>query len=142
MINSIHHINIVVSDLEQSKAFFRLLGFTTIRSKELSGEWVDKVVGLKGVKASYVALGLFGEKTVIELLQYHSPKGDLNQQIGVPNQIGIRHIAFEVDKIDLKVESLKEKGIEFVSDVQTNPYGKKMCYFKGPDGILLELCEV
>lgn len=142
MITGINHINIVVTDLEKSKAFFRLLGFSPIRSKELSGEWIEKVVGLEGVKASYVALGLFGERTVIELLQYHSPKGGVDPRIGMSNQVGMRHLAFNVDKIELKIEALKEKGVEFLSEVQVNPYGKKMCYFKGPDDILLELCEV
>ena len=58
------------------------------------------------------------------------------------NRIGLRHIAFEVENIDEVTEKLKSKGVEFLSPVQTHPQsGKRLVYFLGPDGILLELAQ-
>jgi len=58
------------------------------------------------------------------------------------NQIGFRHIAFQVENIEEIVENLKGKGVEFVSSIQSYPKtGKRLVYFLGPDGILLELAQ-
>lgn len=78
----------------------------------------------------------------LELLWYHHPEGNADPQISVPNQIGFRHIAMEVDNLEKETQYLKDKGVEFFSGILTNPYGKKMCYFTVPDGILLELPEL
>lgn len=142
MLKGIHHINIVVTELEKTRDFFQLFGFTIIHEKSLKGEWIDKVTGLKDVQASYIALGHENSSITLELLQYHHPKGNIDPQISIPNQIGFRHLALEVDNIKQETEDLIKKGVEFFSGIRTNPYGKKMCYFTGPDGIVLELLEL
>ena len=78
----------------------------------------------------------------IELLKYHNPTGSSDPQISTSNQIGIRHLALEVDDIKKETERLSKSGIKFYSKIITNPYGKKMCYFTGPDGILMEILEL
>lgn len=142
MLKGIHHINIVVTNLEKTKDFFHLFGFTIIHEKELKGEWIDRITGLKDIEASYIALGHKNSSMTLELLQYHHPKGNKDPQLSTPNQIGFRHLAMEVDNLENETQRLKKKGIEFFSGILTNPYGKKMCYFTGPDGILLELLEL
>lgn len=142
MMLGIHHINIVVTDLKKTSDFFQLFGFTIIHEKSLKGEWIDKVTVLKDVQASYIALGHENSSITLELLQYHYPEGNTDPQISIPNQIGFRHLALEVDNIKQETEDLIKKGVEFFSGIRTNPYGKKMCYFTGPDGILLELLEL
>ena len=142
MLKSIHHINIVVKDLERTRDFFQLFGFTIIHEKKLKGEWIDKVTDLREVQASYISLGHENSSLTLELLQYNHPEGGIDSQISFPNQIGYRHLALEVDNLEKETQHLKNKGVEFYSEIQTNPYGKKMCYFTGPDGILLELLEL
>ncbi len=141
-VEGIHHINIVVSDLKSAVDFFKALGFVVFEEKELFGDWIDEVVGLEGVRASYAALKIESSPVVIELLQYLNPIGDRCKSVSLPNTLGIRHIALKVNDIEAEVSKLKKLGVEFFSDIKTNPYGKKMCYLSGPDGIILELAEL
>jgi catechol 2,3-dioxygenase-like lactoylglutathione lyase family enzyme len=138
----IHHINTVVSDLEKSRDFFQLFGFTVVHKKTIHGEWLDKVTGLNGVLADYTALKHTDSSVTLELLQYINPLGSIDPHISSPNQIGFRHIALEVSDIEKEVEHLSESGVQFIGDIQINSYGRKMCYFRGPDGVLLELIQL
>jgi len=142
MLKGIHHINIVVTDLEKTRNFFQLFGFTITHEKELKGDWIDRITGLKDIQASYIALGHENSPITLELLQYHNPEGSIDPNISNPNQIGFRHLALEVDNLEKETQRLIKIGVEFFSKIQTNPYGKKMCYFTGPDGILMELLEL
>lgn len=142
MIKKIDHINIVVSDLKEATDFFCQLGFTVEHRGDLEGEWIASIVNLKEVKASYVQLAFQDSAVSIELIQYHTPTPSENKNTSIPNQIGIRHIAFEVEGIEEIVAGLKDDGIIFFGGVQTYPEtGKKLVYFHGPDEIILELAE-
>jgi catechol 2,3-dioxygenase-like lactoylglutathione lyase family enzyme len=145
MTQKIDHINIVVSDLKASANFFSTLGFEEVNRAELSGPWIDEVVGLKDVNATFVALQIPDSETVLELIQYHNPSGETDKNIGQPNQIGFRHMALSVDNISTLYRKLVKKGVT-ASPIHTwedrkNCRTKKLCYFKGPDGILLELAQ-
>ena len=142
MITGIHHINIVVSNLDESIRFFEALGFSLFERKPVSGKWIEEVVGLRDVDGEFAGLKHEGTSVVIELLQYKNPKGKRSAFISEPNAIGIRHIALQVENINMEYERLRGMGVEFLSGVKENPYGKKMCYLKGPEGVLLELAEV
>lgn len=142
MIKNIDHINIVVDNLEEAKAFFTRFGFWELDAAELSGQWISLIVGLENVEARYVALSLPGGATHIELIEYRAPASGRDPRIGMANQMGYRHLAFEVDDIQAEVERLARAGIACISAVQTYANtGKKLVYFHGPDGILLELAE-
>ena len=142
MIKKIDHINIVVSDLETTKSFFLDLGFTEIKSSKLSGPQLSTVVGLPDIEAEFVSLSLGEGTTAIELIKYYSPEGDADPLMSKANQLGFRHMAFEVDDIEAVVSRLKANGVELQSEIQVwERTGKKLLYFYGPDGILLELAE-
>ena len=142
MLKKINHVNIVVSNLEETKAFFIQLGFDVGDESELSGEWISSIVGLSDVNARYVTLSLPGTETNLELIEYTSPPSEKDPNMDKANQIGFRHIAFEVNNIDNEVHRLKEKGIKFLSVIHTYPKtGKRLVYLWGPDRILLELAQ-
>ncbi|MBW1931169.1 MAG: VOC family protein [Deltaproteobacteria bacterium] len=142
MIEGLDHINIVVSDLERAKRFFEMFGFTEIDASELRGEWISTIVKLKGVVARYVALALPASELRIELIKYENPASVKAPDLGKANKIGLRHLAFRVNDIEKEVERLKRNGVEFLSEVMVyKKLGKKLVYFCGPDGILLELAE-
>jgi len=98
-------------------------------------------MNLSNVKAEYIVLGFLNHETNLELLTFHLPKGKKESQISIPNTIGYRHIAIEVTEIEEMVKRLKSKGIKFLSEVLNNLYGKKLCYFLDPEGIILEPVE-
>lgn len=144
MIKKIDHINIVVKDLEKARQFFIELGFVEDKKREgiLEGPSIEKLTGLKGVEAYYCTLTLPGTKTNIELIRYVNPYDQDDPLIGKPNHIGIRHIAFEVTDIIKFVTRLQGKGVHFLSEIQEyKPTKKKLCYFYGPEGIILEFAE-
>ncbi|MCP4252528.1 MAG: VOC family protein [Candidatus Scalindua sp.] len=142
MLKNINHVNIVVSNLEETKAFFIQLGFEVGDESDLTGEWISSIVGLPDVNARYVTLSLPGTETNLELIEYTSPPSEKDPNMGKANQIGFRHIAFEVDNIEDEVSRLRDKGIKFLSAIQTYPKtGKRLVYLWGPDRILLELAQ-
>ncbi|HTK06554.1 MAG TPA: VOC family protein [Ktedonobacteraceae bacterium] len=141
MFKKIDHTGIVVSDLERAKEFFLALGFTVVRGGPLRGQWIDDVLQLPGVDAEYLALSLPDTQTNLELLQFHSPAGERESTPNRSNLLGIRHIAFAVTDIETIVADLKKKGITFFSDIKVYAGQKKLCYFLGIDGIILELAE-
>jgi catechol 2,3-dioxygenase-like lactoylglutathione lyase family enzyme len=142
MLSKLDHINIVVSDLQKAKEFFLDLGFREEFSSRISGERFSIVTGLPNFDAEFVALSLPGSTTNIELIKYYSPPGGRDSELSKPNQLGFRHLAFAVDDIEAEVYRLKAKGVSFLSNIQVwEKTGKKLVYFYGPDGILLEFAQ-
>lgn len=137
----IDHINIVVENLESARDFFLDLGFEIKTSGKLEGEWIDKIVNLSDVNAEYIALSLPGHETNLELLKFNNPQDKTSQTKSKANQFGYRHMALEVKNIESVVKTLKDKGVRFYSDIQIYNKKKKLCYFEGPEGIILELAE-
>ena len=141
MISRIDHINIVVSDLDKAKEFFFLLGFTEGISSELDTRFLEKLTGIGCSGGSFVALHHQGSNLSVELLKFQSgASGD--DGAGIANRIGLRHLAFAVNDIEAEVQRLRAKGVEFIGTIQTwEKTGKKLIYFHGPDGILLEFAQ-
>jgi catechol 2,3-dioxygenase-like lactoylglutathione lyase family enzyme len=150
MLQSIDHINIVVTDIEAMIRFYtELLGLKQSKRVTISGRWIDTTVGLTNSLADVVYLDLPSGPR-LELLCYISPEGESPKDLGVSNTRGIRHIAFKVENIDQVVANLKSHAVQFFSEIQTVPdtqvsyaggLRKRLVYFHDPEGNLLELCE-
>lgn len=141
MISKIDHINISVADLEICKKFFiETLGFMLQKEGDLSSKWIDQVVGLSGVSARYAQLALPNTETNLELIQYFAPKAPSSPKTEA-HYLGFRHMAFTVTGIEDWYEKLKTSGVEVFSEIQVYNKTKKLFYFRGPEGIILELCE-
>lgn len=130
----------MVNDLEAAKAFFLDFGMEVVGEAEVEGEWVDRVVGIKGVKSAIVVLRTPDGGANLELIKYHTPSVQQESQ-QPPNTVGIRNIAFEVDDIEAVVAELKKKGIESIGEIQQYEQFYKLCYWRGPEGIILMLAE-
>ena len=77
----------------------------------------------------------------IELIQFYRATGEKEIQRPLANTPGIRHIAFVVKDIEAVVAKLKNQGAEIVGRIQTYDDTYKLCYIRGPEGIILELAE-
>ncbi len=108
---------------------------------EVEGEWVDQVVGLNDVKAAIVMLEMPDGQTSIELAKFYAPSDEKGTQQSFANTLGIRHITFAVEDIEAIFAKLKKKGTEIFSEIQTYENMYKLCYIRGPEGIILELAE-
>ncbi len=141
MIARIDHLNIVVSDLDKSIAFFRLLGFDEGLGAELDPAFLQRLTGIDGADGCFVTMRHPGSQTTIELLKFAADAG-ADPQLGRADRIGLRHLAFAVDDIITTVARLQAAGVTFLSPIQTwEKTGKRLVYLYGPDGILLELAE-
>lgn len=150
MIRGVDHINIVVGDIERSVAFYAgLLGLEVTRRARLSGDWIEAVVGLKGVEAEVVFVQPRDGGPRIELIQYFTPAGSSPPENRLANTRGLRHIALRVENLDDAHARLVAAGVPFQGppvavpgDVVRHDAGRKrLCYFHDPDGVLLELTE-
>jgi catechol 2,3-dioxygenase-like lactoylglutathione lyase family enzyme len=141
MISRIDHLNIVVSDLEEATAFFHLLGFEEGLDAALDSAFLERVTGIAGAQGHFVSLHHPGSNLSIELLRFDHGSG-ADPTLGCADRIGLRHLAFAVTDIEADVARLTAQGIQFLSPIQTwQKTGKKLVYFYGPDGVLLELAE-
>jgi len=140
-VKRIDHIGINVNDLAGAKAFFLDLGFEVHWEGGLEGELLETVVGLPNAKTSFVMIGLPDSQMNLELIKYHKPIDKRDIQQSFANTLGIRHIAFVVDDIEATVAKLGKNGVEIFSEIQNYEDTYKLCYIRGPEGIILELAE-
>ncbi|MDD4969259.1 MAG: VOC family protein [Paludibacter sp.] len=140
-LKKIDHIGVVVNDLVAAKAFFLEVGLEVQGEAEIEGEWVDRVVGLNNVKSSIAVLRSPDGGANIELIKYHKPTDEQEFQLPLANTVGIRNIAFTVDDIEAVVAKLTEKGFDIFGEIQQYEGIYKLCYIRGPEGIILMLAE-
>lgn len=150
MIRGIDHINLVVTDLERSVRFYtEVLGFIKTRDVVMEGEWIDTIVGLRGVKGRVAFVVPPAGEPRLELLCYDRPAGKELAENSVPNTVGIRHLALRVDDMDEMIGRLRAAGVILFSEPVRVPGGvvkhdsgdKTLVYFLDPDGVILELAE-
>ena len=140
-VHRIDHVGIIVKDLAAAKAFFLDFGLELQGEGELEGEWLDKIVGLNNVKDAYAMLRTPDGEANIELIQFYRPSDESTVRQPLANTPGIRHIAFVVEDIEAHVARLKKQGMVVFSEVQHYEESYKLCYVRGPEGIILELAE-
>jgi catechol 2,3-dioxygenase-like lactoylglutathione lyase family enzyme len=140
-IHRIDHIGIIVNDLPAVKAFFLDLGLEMMGEGEVEGEWVERIIGLQDVKEEVVMLRTSDGEANIELVKFHTPSDENGIQRPLANTLGIRHIAFAVDDIEAIVAKFKKEGTGLIGEIQNYENSYKLCYVRGPEGIILELAE-
>lgn len=135
------HIGIVVDDLAAATEFFVELGLEVQGAGPVEGLWVDRIVGLDGVRAEIAMLQTPDGHGRLELTKYHAPLGQGGDRSAPANTPGIRHIAFAVDDIDDAVARLRTRGADLVGEVQQYKDIYRLCYLRGPEGIIVELAQ-
>jgi catechol 2,3-dioxygenase-like lactoylglutathione lyase family enzyme len=138
----IDHIGVIVNDLEPAKQFFLDLGFTVMgEADEKDSELLDQVVGIKGSQSHIVFLQTPGGETKLELTKFVNPSEEAKPAESQMYAHGYKHIALAVEGIDEIVANVKAKGMDVFVDVYNYQDTYKLCYFRGPEGLLVELAE-
>lgn len=137
----VDHIGINVEDLAAAKEFFESLGFKVVGEATMQGELVERVIGLKDVRDDIVMLQASDGQINIELVKFHSPTDPKGIQLAAPNTLGLRHLCFQVEDLDGILKNLQANDAKLVGDVQTYQNSWKLCYIRGPEGIIIELAE-
>lgn len=140
-IHRIDHVGIVVNDLPAAKAFFLDFGLEMQGEGKVEGAWVERIIGLQDVKVEVAMLRTPDGETNIELVKFHTPSDEKGIQRPLANTLGIRHIAFVVEDIEALVAKLEKKGTELIGEIVNYENAYKLCYVRGPEGIILELAE-
>ena len=135
------HVGIVVEDLAEAIAFFVELGLELQGETPVEGDWVDRIVGLEGVRAQIVFLQTPDGHGRIELTRFLSPSTADGGRRAPANAPGIRHVTFAVEDIDAILTRLKARGAELVGELGRYKDRYRLCYVRGPAGIIVELAE-
>ena len=136
------NVLIVVEDLEAAKAFFAELGMELEGEAQLEGPWVDSTVGLEGVRADIAMMRTPDGHGRVELSKFHTPPAIRTEPESAPaNTIGMRRIMFAVDDIDDVVARLRTHGAELVGGIAQYEDITRLCFLRGPEGIIIGLAE-
>lgn len=141
-IQRMDNILIVVDDLEAVIAFFTELGMELEGRALVEGPTVDQVVGLESVRADIVMMRTPDGHGRVELTKYHAPSAVISEPRNAPaNTLGLRRIMFLVDGIDDLVARLRAHGAELVGQVAQYEDSYRLCFVRGPEGIIIGLSE-
>jgi catechol 2,3-dioxygenase-like lactoylglutathione lyase family enzyme len=136
------NVLIVVDDLEAAKAFFVELGMELEGQATVEGHWVDLVVGLQNVRAEVAMMRTPDGHGRIELDKFHAPAAVRTEPRNTPvNTLGIRRIMFAVDDIEAVLTRLRAHGAELIGEIVQYEDMYRLCYIRGPEGILVALAE-
>jgi catechol 2,3-dioxygenase-like lactoylglutathione lyase family enzyme len=136
------NVLLVVDDLEAVKAFFADLGLELEGEALVEGEAVDRLIGLEGVRATIASMRTPDGSGRIELDKYHTPAVVRTEPEDAPlNTLGFRRIMFAVDDIDRVLGRLRRHGAELVGEVVEYGDQYRLCYVRGPEGIVVALAE-
>jgi|SaaInlStandDraft_4_1057021.scaffolds.fasta_scaffold11666_2 catechol 2,3-dioxygenase-like lactoylglutathione lyase family enzyme len=142
MIINIRHTAIVVSNLKNSKSFYKGLGFSEYKEKKEVGTYIDKVTGIDNVTLKWAMLKS-PDGSVLELLQYFShPDVASSNSKNPPNRLGYSHIALTVDSSDSMCDRIITLGGKVINPPHASNDGKvKVAYCYDNEGFLIELVE-
>jgi catechol 2,3-dioxygenase-like lactoylglutathione lyase family enzyme len=136
------NVLLVVDDLEAAKAFFLDLGLELEGETTVEGESVGRLIGLDGVRATIASMRTPDGHGRIELDAFHTPAAVRAEPADAPvNALGIRRIMFAVDDIDDVLGRLRGHGAELVGEVVQYEGRHRLCYVRGPEGIIVALAE-
>ena len=136
------NVLIVVEDMEAAKAFFLELGMELEGEMPLEGRFVDRVVGLENVRCEIATLRTPDGHGKVELSKFHAPAAIRSEPQNAPaNTLGIRRIMFAVDNLDDVVARLRTHGAELVGEVAQYEDIYRVCFIRGPEGIIVALAE-
>jgi catechol 2,3-dioxygenase-like lactoylglutathione lyase family enzyme len=136
------NVLIVVDDLEAAKAFFFELGLELEGETSVEGPSVDSLIGLKDVRATLALMRTPDGHGGIELDKFHTPMAIGFGSVYAPvNTLGIRRIMFAVDDIDDVIAHLRAYGAQLMGEVVQYEDTYRLCYIRGPEGIIVALAE-
>jgi catechol 2,3-dioxygenase-like lactoylglutathione lyase family enzyme len=136
------NVLIVVDDLKAAIAFFSELGLELEGETTVEGQWVDRVVGLDGVRSDIAMMRTPDGHGRLELDKFHTPTAVRAEPEDAPvNTLGIRRIMFAVDDIEDVLARLRTHGAELVGEVAQYEDSYRLCYVRGPEGIIVALAE-
>ncbi|MFE4466057.1 VOC family protein [Oerskovia sp. NPDC056781] len=141
-IQRLDNVGIVVDDLDAAVAFFVELGMELEGRAPIEGAWAGDVVGLDEMRTEIAMMRVPDGPGRLELSTYHSPAAvDIGLGSTPSNTLGLHRVMFAVDDIDDTVERLRGHGATLVGEIVRYEDTYRLCYLRGPEGIIVALAE-
>jgi len=141
-IKRLDHVSVVVDDLEPAIAFFTALGMAIEGRAPIEGPWVDRINALEGIQVDIVMMRTPDGHGRLELTKFRNPPlVAVEPAIQPPNALGLRSVMFTVENVDDTVARLRAEGAELIGEVAQYEDKYRLCYLRGPAGIIVALAE-
>src|SRR3954454_4696494 len=141
-VNRMDNVGIVVEDIDAAIAFFTELGLELEGRAPIEGEWADGVTGLRNMRVEIAMMRTPDGHSRLELSRFLAPAVLADHRDAPVNALGYLRVMFTVDDIDDTLERLTKLGAELVSeDVVQYENAYRLCYLRGPEGILVGLAQ-
>jgi catechol 2,3-dioxygenase-like lactoylglutathione lyase family enzyme len=135
------NVGIVVADLDATIAFFRELGLDLEGRATVEGEWAGRVTGLGDQRVEIAMMRTPDGHGRLELSRFLTPPVVANHRNAPVNALGYLRVMFAVDDIDETLERLRKRGAQLVGEVVQYKNAYRLCYIRGPEGILVGLAQ-
>jgi catechol 2,3-dioxygenase-like lactoylglutathione lyase family enzyme len=142
VIKRLDHVSVVVEDLGSAVAFFTALGMAREGEASVEGDWVDRVNGIDGVQVDIVMMRTPDGQGRLELTRFRNPRLVRSEPaVAPPNTLGLRSVMFTVESVDDTLASMRTFGAELVGEIARYKDMYRLCYMRGPGGIIVALAE-
>ncbi len=135
------NVGIVVEDLDHTIAFFTELGLHLEGRATIEGEWAGRVTGLGNQQVEIAMMVTPDGHSRLEISRFLAPPVIADHRDAPVNALGYLRVMFAVEDIDDTVERLQKMGAELVGEVVNYENVYRLCYIRGPEGILIGLAE-
>lgn len=136
-----HNMGIVVESLDEAIAFFTELGLTSEGRGMIEGEWAGRVTGLGDQSVEVVMMATPDGNSRLEISRFIRPAVIADHRTAPVNALGYLRVMFTVENLDELLDRLYKLGAQLVGDVVNYENVYRLCYIRGPEGILIGLAE-
>ena len=135
------NVGIVVADIDAAIAFFTELGLVLEGRAPIEGDWADGVTGLHGMRVEIAMMRTPDGHSRLELSRFLAPPVVADHRNAPVNALGYLRVMFTVEDIDDTLVRLVNRGAKLVGEVVQYENMYRLCYIRGPEGILIGLAE-
>jgi catechol 2,3-dioxygenase-like lactoylglutathione lyase family enzyme len=135
------NVGIVVESLDKAVAFFVELGLELEGRATIEGDWSGRVTGVHGQRVEIAMMRMPDGHGRIELSQFLTPPTVADHRNAPVNALGYLRVMFAVDDLDDTLERLRKHGAQVVDEVVQYEDAYRLCYIRGPEGVLIGLAE-
>jgi catechol 2,3-dioxygenase-like lactoylglutathione lyase family enzyme len=135
------NVGIVVESLDSAISFFSDLGLRLEGRAMIEGEWAGRVTGLGSQRVEIAMLVTPDGHSRLELSRFLTPPVVADHRSAPVNALGYLRVMFTVDDIDETLDKLRKRGAQLVGDVVQYEEAYRLCYIRGPEGLLIGLAE-
>jgi catechol 2,3-dioxygenase-like lactoylglutathione lyase family enzyme len=135
------NVGIVVESLDAAISFFTELGLELEGRLMIEGDWSGRVTGLRDQRVEVAMMRMPDGHGKIELSRFLTPRPVADHRTAPVNALGYLRVMFAVDDLDDTLARLREHGAQLVDEVVQYEDVYRLCYIRGPEGILIGLAE-